>query len=114
MLCPSLYQLTSTLTETPWSRCFQELRDNKAKQEEDIKNHVQETENMISEIKRMVESTEFTDHRLQEMLHSQLDHLEQQRRVLVQRLWQLREKHRIVEDKNLQATSWNEQFAEQQ
>ena len=78
---------------------LQELRDNKKKQEEDIKNHVQETENMISEIKRMLNSTEFTDRRLQEMLQSQLDHLEQQRRVLVQRLWQLREKHRAVEEK---------------
>ena len=78
---------------------LQELRENKVKQEEDIKNHVQETENMISEIKRMMDSTEFTDRRLQEMLHSQLDHLEQQRRVLVQRLWQLREKHKAVEEK---------------
>lgn len=78
---------------------LQELRDNKAKQEEDIKNHVQETENMISEIKRMMDSTEFTDIRLQDMLHSQMNHLEQQRRVLVQRLWQLREKHRAVEEK---------------
>ena len=76
-----------------------ELRENKIKQEEDIKNHAQETENMISEIKKMLDSTEFTDRRLQEMLQSQLEHLEQQRRVLVQRLWQLREKHRAVEEK---------------
>lgn len=78
---------------------LQELRENKVKQEEDIKSHAQETENMISEIKRMMDSAEFTDRRLQEMLRSQLDHLEQQRRVLVQRLWQLREKHRAVEEK---------------
>ena len=78
---------------------LQELRENKVKQEEDIKSHAQETENMISEIKRMMDSAEFTDRRLQEMLRSQLDHLEQQRRVLVQRLWQLREKHKAVEDK---------------
>ena len=78
---------------------LQELRENKLKQEEDIKNHVQETENMITEIKRMVASTEFTDRRLQDMLNSQLDHLEQQRRVLVQRLWQLRDKHKTVEEK---------------
>lgn len=54
---------------------------------------------MISEIKKMLDSTEFTDLRLQEMLQSQLKHLEEQRRVLVQRLWQLREKHRAVEEK---------------
>lgn len=78
---------------------LQELRENKLKQEEDIKNHVQETENMITEIKRMMASTEFTDRRLQDMLNSQLDHLEQQRRVLVQRLWQLRDKHKTVEEK---------------
>lgn len=78
---------------------LQELRDNKVKQEEDIKSHAQETENMISEIKKLIDSAEFTDHRLQEMLRSQLDHLEQQRRVLVQRLWQLREKHKAVEEK---------------
>lgn len=78
---------------------LQELRENKVKQEEDIKSHVQEIETMISEIKKMMESTEFTDRRLQEMLHSQLDHLEQQRRVLVQRLWQLKDKHRAVEEK---------------
>ncbi|XP_078360672.1 LOW QUALITY PROTEIN: uncharacterized protein LOC144645082 [Oculina patagonica] len=78
---------------------LQELRENKLKQEEDIKSHAQETENMISEIKKMLDSAEFTDHRLQEMLRSQLDHLEQQRRVLVQRLWQLREKHKAVEEK---------------
>jgi len=78
---------------------LQELRENKVKQEEDIKSHAQETENMISEIKRMMDSAEFTDRRLQEMLRSQLDHLEQQRRVLVQRLWQLREKHKAVEEK---------------
>ena len=78
---------------------LQELRENKLKQEEDIKNHVQETENMITEIKRMMASTEFTDRRLQDMLNSQLDHLEQQRRVLVQRLWQLRDKHKAVEEK---------------
>lgn len=76
-----------------------ELRENKVKQEEDIKNHAQETETMISEIKKMLDSTEFTDLRLQEMLQSQLKHLEEQRRVLVQRLWQLREKHRAVEEK---------------
>ena len=76
-----------------------ELRENKVKQEEDIKNHAQETETMISEIKKMLDSTEFTDLRLQEMLQSQLTHLEEQRRVLVQRLWQLREKHRAVEEK---------------
>lgn len=78
---------------------LQELRENKLKQEEDIKSHAQETENMINEIKKMMDSAEFTDHRLQEMLRSQLDHLEQQRRVLVQRLWQLREKHKAVEEK---------------
>lgn len=78
---------------------LQELRENKVKQEEDIKSHAQETENMISEIKRMMDSAEFTDRRLQEMLRSQLDHLEQQRKVLVQRLWQLREKHKAVEEK---------------
>lgn len=78
---------------------LQELRENKLKQEEDIKSHAQETENMINEIKKMLDSTEFTDRRLQEMLHSQLNHLEQQRRVLVQRLWQLRDKHKAVEEK---------------
>lgn len=78
---------------------LQELRENKVKQEEDIKSHAQETENMISEIKRMMDSAEFTDRRLQEMLRSQLDHLEQQRKVLVQRLWRLREKHKAVEEK---------------
>lgn len=78
---------------------MQELRENKWKQEEDIKSHVQETENMIREIKRMMDSAEFTDRRLQEMLHSQWDHLEQQRRVLVQRLWQLRDQHKAVEQK---------------
>ena len=78
---------------------LQDLRENKLKQEEDIKAHILETENMMSEIKAMIESAEFTDRRLQDMLQSQLHHLEQQRKVLVQRLWQLREKHKAVEEK---------------
>lgn len=78
---------------------LQELRASQLKQETEIRSHVQEIENMISEIKRMMESTEFTDSRLQEMLLSQLDHLEQQRRVLVQRMWQLRDQHKAAEEK---------------
>lgn len=78
---------------------LQELRASQLKQETEIRSHVQEIENMISEIKRMMESTEFTDRRLQEMLLSQLDHLEQQRRVLVQRMWQLRDQHKAAEEK---------------
>ena len=78
---------------------LQELRDNRDKQEEDIKEHVQEIENMMEEIKKRMDSAEFTDGRIQDMLASQLKHLQEQRRLMIQRLWQLREKHKSVEEK---------------
>ena len=76
-----------------------DLRENKAKQDEDVKDHILETENMMGEVNKMINSADFTDRRLQDMLKSQLSHLVQQRAVLIQRLWQLREKHKAVEEK---------------
>ena len=96
--------LSSFSPEKPLTRdalveMLQELRENKQKQEEDIRAHVAEIESMIEDVKSRLESTEFTDKRIQEVLESQFKHLEEQRRLMVYRLWQLREKHKSLEEK---------------
>ncbi|XP_031563263.1 COP1-interactive protein 1-like [Actinia tenebrosa] len=78
---------------------LQDLRASKRKQEEEIQAHIREIEKMIEDIRKKIKCTEFADHRIQEMLANQLQHLEKQRRLLVNRLVKLREKHDSVEEK---------------
>lgn len=78
---------------------LQDLRASKRKQEEEIQAHIREIERMIDDIRKKIRSTEFADHRIQEMLANQLQHLEKQRKLLVNRLVKLREKHDSVEQK---------------
>lgn len=78
---------------------LQELRSSKHQQEEDIQVHIREIEKMIDDIKRKIQSTEYADAKIQEMLAKQLHHLEEQRHLLVTRLWNLREKHDNIEQK---------------
>lgn len=78
---------------------LQECRENKLKQEEDIKAHVVEIESMIEDAKNKLDSTAHADRKIQEILESQVKHLEEQRRLMVDRLWQLGDKHRSLEEK---------------
>ena len=78
---------------------LQELKENQQKQEEEIKAHLRDIESMIEEIEKRMDSVEFTDARIQEVLASQLKHLQEQRKLVIHRLWELKEKHKLLEEK---------------
>ena len=91
--------LEKSLTSDGLDTLLSEFNENKLKQEEDIKTNVAEIENMIEDVKKRLGSTALTDRKTRNVLERQVEHLEEQRELMVDRLRQLGEKHRSLQEK---------------